>query len=911
MSLEKDVLDCLLKDTQLDFKGLKNPKYLQDGICPECHHKDRSLWAYRESPWSLICSRMKHCGATISVRDRYQDLFESFSDRYPATTEDPNASARAFLEYRGLNTGAMAGWYSQEQMRLKDETTAQSIRFKISDDCYWARLINQKDIRRNNKKKAKIVGPYRGECWQPPGQDINDGDTVWITEGIFKSCALSHRGKKTISGLSANNLPIEFIKRNAGRKITWVIAMDNDQAGHTVSPEYRDLLKDLGERVLVAFTKGSSDWDEEYRKRRKNKQGQWVEFLTEDYFKSALWWGAHTTADSALEKAFWLYVKTGQNYMVIEHENRIWRSSIKEKKDETAMQGYKENYLTNAEVLYTTATANPESCIAEFKSAYQTMAISNCLPKFLYAEINPQTEDKHYFFRVTFPGRNRHTLAGLSANDIDCPSNFKRSILSKVTGARFKGVQADLDILQERWFDSAIGPEEIRTIPFIGYDKFTGAYAFPDFGYYKGTMVNKNREGYLAFDRLSIKSNLKLIEDNIYHRGKDHFKADWYQDFYFVFEHQGLAALSFWAGSLFAEQIRQKQEGYTLLEISGERETGKTTLTKLLWRLLGVSKYEGVDPQKMNERALARKFAQAGNIPMVMIEGDRNESKSRSMFGYDWLKTTWEGGIIRGTGLKNHGLETNEDPFKSSVMVVQNMTIDGSDALLSRFVHLHMTAQGYNADIEKAIQRLRERDIEETASFRNHLLCNEPAMLKTYFEQYGKAHARLIERANKQQTKFTPRVIQNHAQILALAHTLQPMFNGEITDLQLKHFESFIWTRCQDRQRRLQSEHEMIQQFWDYYDVLNWKTVHENGNTYNVEVLNHLPDSGKIAINLTEFDEACGERKLQRLDTAELKRLFPNSVSRRYRENKPMRSKQAKMNGRTRRCWIFDEVANA
>ena len=910
MNLEKDILDCLLKDTQLDFKGLKNPKYLQDGICPECNHKSRSLWTYRESPWTLICSRMKNCGTTISVRDRYEELFENFSERYPATTEDPNASARAFLQYRGLNTEEMAGWYSQEQMRLSDETTAQSIRFKISDDCYWARLINQDDIRRNNKKKVKIVGPSRGECWQPPGQDINDGDTVWITEGIFKSCALSHLGKKTISGLSANNLPTKFIQRNAGRKITWVIALDNDQAGHTVSPEYKDQLKELGERVLVAFPNGSSDWDEEYRKRRKNKNDQWEEYLTEKYFKDALWNGAYATADSAMEKAFWLYVKTDQSYMVIEYGSRIWRSTIRDKNNENNMAEYKANFLTNAEALYTSATENPAPYIQEFKSAYQTIAISNCLPRFLYAEINPQNDDKHYFFRVTFPGRKHHALAGLSANDLDCPSNFKRSILSKVTGARFKGVQADLDILHERWFDSANGPEEIRTIPFIGYDKTTGAYAFPDFGYYRGTMVNKNREGYLAFDNLSIKSNLKLLEENIYHRGKDHFKADWYQDFYFVFENEGLAALSFWAGSLFAEQIRHKQEGYTLLEISGERETGKTTLTKLLWRLLGLSKYEGVDPQKMNERALARKFAQGGNIPMVMIEGDRNESKKGSMFGYDWLKTTWEGGVIRGTGLKNMGLETNEDPFKGSVMIVQNMTVDGSDALLSRFVHLHMTAKEYNPEVEKAIHRLRDRDIEECASFRNRLIRDEQNILKAYFHQYGKAHARLIERANQEKTKFTPRVIQNHAQILGWAHTLAPMFNSEITPLQLKHFESFIWGRCQDRQRRLQSEHPMIQQFWDYFEILNWKTAHEQGRPYNIEILNHLPGTGKIAINLTEFDEACGTHKLQRLDTGELKRLFPNSTGRRYLENKAIRSKLPHMNGRTRCCWIFQEAVN-
>lgn len=909
MNLVNEILDRLLNDKTLKFKDTKSAEFLRNGICPQCGSD--GLWVYRESPWALICAKMNNCGVITDIRNFYKDLFENFTERYPATTTDPNASARAFLEYRGLNTGAMAGWYSQEQMRLADGSTAQSIRFKISDDCYWARLLNQEDIRRNKGNKAKIVGPFKGECWAPPRQDINDRDTVWITEAIFKSCALSFLGKKTITGLSANNLPIEFIKRNAGRKITWVIALDNDHAGHRHAPEYKKQLQAMGEKVLVAYPRGKDDWDEAYRRRWKDMDGNRHEYLTDEYFKKALWRGAYHSATTAVEKAFWLFVKTDHKYMVIEHNHRIWKSTIRDKKDDSAMEGYKGRYLTNSEVLYTTAKENPEPCIQEFKSAYQTTAISNCLPKFLYAEINPQTEDKHYFFRVTFPGRQQQALTGLSSNDIDCPSNFKRSLLSKVTGALFNGVQADLNYLHSSWFDANEGPEEIRTIPFVGYDKFTGAYAFPDFGYYQGKMVKKNKDGYLAFGNLSLKSNLKLIEDNIYHQGNDHFDPAWYRDFYFVFEHQGLAALAFWTGSLFAEQIRQKQEGYTLLEISGDRETGKTTLTKLLWRLLGVSRYEGVDPLKMNDRALARKFAQAGNIPLVMIEGDRNESKKRSMFDYDWLKTTWEGGAIRGTGWKNHGLETNEDPFKGSVMVVQNLTIDGSDALLSRFVHLHMSAKGYNADVEKAIHRLRETDIDTMAAFRNRILCHEPELLKAYFQQYDSAHRKLIERANREQIKLTPRVIQNHAQILAWAHALQPVFKGEITDMQLSHFERYLWGRCLDRQRRLQSEHPMLQQFWDYYDKLNWKTVqHENGKTYNVEILNHLPGSGKIAVNLTDFDELCGEHKLQRLDINELKQLFPNSVSRRYIENKPLRSKQANMNGRTRRCWIFDEVVN-
>ncbi len=918
MSLHDDVIGALENDHELDFKSI-NPgnTYIQDGLCPQCGK--RKLWTYRDSPWVLLCGALNQCGTQISVRDRYKDLFENFTERYPATIEDPNASARAYLEYnRGFNPGLIAGWYSQEQMILADGSRAQSIRFPISDECYWARLINTDDIKRNDDHKAKIVGSYKGECWQPPGQEINDGDWVWITEAIFKSIALlsvKYKDKplKTISGLSANNLPIEFIKRHAGKKIVWVIALDNDPAGRSVAPDYKQEIKALGESVMVAFPNGKEDWDDEYRKRKKQKDSsQYKEYLNDSYFTDSLWRGCYHTSKEAKEKAFWLFVKKGYTHMVIDFNQRLWRSALRDKKDVKALQEFNEQYSTNKERLYTDPSHDKTRAKEQFVSAFSTVSISNCLPQFLYAEINPQTSDKHYFFRVTFPNRrNYKAMACLSASDIDCPSAFKKSLLNKVTGARFKGFQADLDTLQESWFDQGTGPDEIRTIPFIGYDKHTQAYAFPEFGYCQGKMVTKNKDGYLAFGHQSIKSNLQLTEDHVYHKGNTVFNASWYADFYHVFQNEGLACLSFWTGSLFADQIRKSQEGYLMLELSGERETGKTTLTKFLWRLLGVDRYEGVDPQKFNEKALARKFAQVSNIPVVMTEGDRNETKGRSMFGYDWLKTAWEGGIIRGVGLKNHGLEINEDPFKGTVMIVQNLTVDGSDALLSRIVHLHMTAKGYNPDAERRILKLREMDIEELASFRNRMLSSEKELLSTYFGEYEKAHTKLIERANDNEEKFTPRVLQNHAQVLAWAKTLQTVFGKDlITNQQLDEFTDFMWERGKDRQRRLQTEHPLLQQFWDYYDVLNWKTVWEQGQQYTVENLNHLTGTGKIAINLTDFDEACGDHKLQRLDMSELKKMFPNSTTRRFIENKPIRSKLSHKKGQTRSCWIFQEAIN-
>ena len=615
---------------------------------------------------------------------------------------------------------------------------------------------------------------------------------------------------------------------------------------------------------------------------------------------------------TAEEKAFWLFVKTGFKHTVIEHHHQLWRSSLQDKKEMDTMKGFNDQYHENKEPLYTDPKHDVTAAIKMFSLGYNTVPISNCLPRFLYAEINPQTDEKHYFFKITFPNRKGQYLAGLSANDIDCPANMKRSLLSKVTGARIKATPSDLEWMQKSWFDHGTGPEEIRTIPFIGYDKETGIYAFPEFGYHNGKMVEKNKEGYLAFDGQSIKSSLKQSGNAAYHTGKKMFNPDWYNDFYFTWENKGLAALSHFTGSMFAEQIRSVQEGFTILELSGARETGKSTLIKFLWKLLGLSKYEGIDPQKMNEKALARKCVQGANIPVVLTEGDRNETSGRSMFAYDWLKTGWEGGLMHGMGAKNHGFDTIEADFKGTFVIVQNLSVDGSDALLSRFFHIDMEATGYNPEIEKRIAKLRSLDVEEAASFRNEILTREPELLESYFKEYDKAHAELLKRANQSEQTVTPRVLQNHAQILAWAQVLQTVFGKQlINDIQLRHFTSYVWERCKDRQNRLQSEHPTLQQFWDYYDILNWKTGMATGNTVQIESLNHLSGTGRIAINLPEFDKACYQEGLQKFNLSELRHLFPNSTTHRFIEHKKVRTRLPNKQRATYDCWIFEESANA
>ena len=105
MDIANFVLDRILADKNLQFRDTSNPNHIREGICPEC--QKRSLWLYSDNPWVMFCERMNNCGVVINTREYYKDICADFAKKFPSTIDDPKASARAFLQYRGFDTEKM------------------------------------------------------------------------------------------------------------------------------------------------------------------------------------------------------------------------------------------------------------------------------------------------------------------------------------------------------------------------------------------------------------------------------------------------------------------------------------------------------------------------------------------------------------------------------------------------------------------------------------------------------------------------------------------------------------------------------------------------------------------------------------------------------------------------------------
>jgi hypothetical protein len=895
--INRDVVESLEKD--LSFKFKRSGKYLNSGNCPECGKK--SVWIEIEKPITVRCNHKNNCGYEESVRDIYPDIFENFSERFPATPEEPNATARAYIEHvRQFPLLKVGDWFEQAARPLPGGSYAPVVRFQLWGGFYWDRVINKTHERElGDKSFFKKHIKYGGKYWQPPGQQIEKGDTVFIVEGIFHAIALWLCGYKVAAAFSSNNLPTELIEEYKDQGITWRLGYDDDPAGRSMAKKYFDRLRKQKEKVDVALVGGGNDWDDLYR----------ADKLTPEFIEDCLYRGRLFTASSIEEKAYHWHCKNRRNYTVLDFNNRLYSVHIEDNINRELSESIEDQNQTDIEEDGTEkeAVKTLEDALATergreiFNSNLNVNNISNCLPKFLYCEIDQETTDVAYFFDI-YQTKGKGLQVALTGSNLESPKSFNKALLNQAPGCTFDGSENQLKMLRDRWFHN--GVKQVRTINYQGYDKSCQTYIFQDFSFHNGRRLKINKQGYFVAGKHQIKTSFK----SLYIHNNKNFDPSWIQDYHQVFSHLGMVALAFWLGSLFAEQIRAELKVFPFLELTGEHGAGKSTVIEFLWKLCGRDDYEGFDPSKSTFPARARALSQLSNMPVVMIESDRqSDSAKKGAFDFEDLKTAYNGRAIRSTGAFNRGNETVDPPFRGSIVIAQNDTVDGSPALLSRIVHCHATKAHFSEKTKLLAQQFERASVEEVSGFLPAALHKEKAIVGRILEDYPKFDAEYAHRGEI----HDQRVVKTHAMVSAMAGAL-PILFPSLAAKTIQDIQHFIYTRAVSRQGRLSADHPEVQKFWEIYDYLNVRLVtdSESPEVYanragkvEAQTLNHSKDNALIAINLIHYKQQCELAKVDHPDIKELKKLLPNS-----RRHKFIACKNVKSgidDDRARYCWVF------
>ncbi len=876
---QTEVVDALRNDHLLDFKK-ENQKYFAEGVCPSCGK--RELFISKAKPYRLKCSRESKCQFDEKTRERYADLFENLSKRFPKTTENPQATADAYLQRnRGFDVKKLAGWYIQGRRKMKSEQWAETVRFPVCDG-HWERVIDEQMVAANGGVKAGIKSgmSYTNSGWMPPGQTIEKTDRIYVVEGIFHAIALHLAGFKAIASISAVNFPWDIIDANKGKLITWVIALDDDPAGHKYIPKYLKMLRGLKEIALVALA-GDRDWDDVYR------DGQ----LDQAFMDDAVYRGSLFTASTTRKLAYLLYLRRPAGFYLLEFGNQLYSARVNQ-----------------AELTKTLGEEKVEGNREIFFSSLRIAQISNCIPNLDYLEKDIVTGEQRYYFDFKFPDRSRSCQAPLPSSAIAEPRGFVRALLDFTPGGNFEGGARELAMLKQKWLNDENRPvPTVRSLPFLGYDEDSGTYCYPQFGYNNGNEVSINAHGYIQVKGAGVKTSLVNTK---FERGVD-FTGEWFSDFLAVHSLNGLTSLAWWTAALFVQQIGVKQASFPFLELTGDPGAGKSTLLRFLWRLIGRDNMEGIKPSGTGASAvgLSRAFAEASNLPVVLIESDRTyvDANGRTVtvqYAWDEVKTLYDyHAPLRVTGVRTTGNETRVNIWRGALAISQNETVDGSEAILSRIVHLHCTTEHHSLALKPLADRLKVMKAKELGGYLRKCLANEQQWLTRYFE----AFPRYEQRLQSINALTEGRIVQCHAQIMAAAYATQALFpdwTDRDTDSLAKHLEA----RAIDRQQRCRSENPTAAKFWQIYHYLNEDVVtiiDADGEREEIrETLNHSIDKDLIGINIEHFQQACRKAGQDMIPDTQLRRALASSTTHRFIETRKARSRLEK---RSLWLWFFSK----
>jgi len=877
------LLESLEKALIKRFQFKKNTGKLEFGHCPQCDKK--SLWTDSENLSYLQCSRTKLCGHTQLTADALPEHYSQLDKHYPASENNPSATADVYLAVvKALDIQEFKADYQQHAYHHpQGNRSSATVRFFVNDDKteYWEQLLDEVTLTHKNGHSEIIshtqTAGAKNHWWMHSEQRIDIGDTVYLTKDIFSALAFNQAGFKACALLG--KLPKSEFKDHLGKKITWILALDNNQRGRRTTRENIQWLKQQEQKTSAVFSTeeiSPCNWNDLHQQQK----------LQIDDFKHYRYFGRLELTTRAIDKAqlMFEYHDKKKHFFTFGHYSAMYRVTIDKKEYDKAYSELNDDNKNSDEVSE-----------GAFFMATKVAKESNCHLRLLHI-LESEIEDSLYSMHIDFENGSPSRIIYLTGSAFSSAGEFKKSIMVKAPGAQFTATAKSLDYRFDQWFRKR--PMTVKTLDYAGYNKDTKAYIYNQFAVQNGNIIPVNSDDFFELKQSGYKTSVDVKQ-----KLSDTLPKPWLEDYKTAYGKGGMILLTWWIGSLFAEQIRAETQSFPYIEVIGEGGSGKTDMINFLWKLCG-KQADSFNPNSSTMPGYMRKMSQYSNLPTVFNETDDETSAENThakKFNWDQLKQPFEGEIGRHTGTKTLDNKTRSPLFRSSICAAQNIPIfSTSHATLSRWIHLQFDRDHHTAAGKLASRRLNLMPTEDISGFLLHTIKHDSVFLER-FKQLFMQHVKTLQQ-NKNITM--QRIIENHAKLMAVADCMPLLMDISLSDVD--DIKNVAEKMAETRQEFLKKDSPRTELFWENFNFLNSR--HQGAGINQENSLNHHPKPDDyIAVSLVDYFRLAKDHGLDQIPTTELHKILPSSIE--YEFMDASKSVKSRITEKTKRCYVFKTPA--
>ena len=708
-----------------------NPKFKISGEyinglkCPSCGKVDG--FAHVDNPMAILCHRNNECGVNTPIKQVYPDLWQDLSKDYPPTKENPKATARAYLESRGLNPNSI----EFNQGKVTDSVTKKEYQSLVieHDGVTFQRLIDY-----IGKDKNRLSG-YKGKVFKNGLVDVPEQPQIFVVEGIINALSLESIGIAAIATYSSGSIPKEWYEANKDNN--FVLAFDNDTAGIKGIQKTIDCFKELDIREVsavfgvkigyqIALTPHGKDWNDLLVGNQ----------LNEKTIKKAYWQGRLSFADSALDYFEIYRERYDVHQLVFEFNGWMFKGWLKPVKVEG---------------------------VETFECHVKQLA--DCTIRLLHSVIDDTQDDKQRMeHRIEIESKQGKGRVRLDATELTRLDAFKIAIGNH--RQLFFGNGDDLTALASYLFKP--NPPKIRALSTIGYDKKSNGFYFPRFMYdVDGRRIDANGDKYFTVANIAPFMD---CTDTIISRLETIDLKQFITDLHGAYGNKGLIALGFYVSSLFSDLVFDHYGFFPFLSLYGDPHAGKSFVSKLLNRCLFVDS-EGQTMTKANTaKGELRKISQKSSLVCALLEGRKDAAR----FDYDSILPLYNRNALYSRATTSQDNRTHDLPLKATMSFVWNHECFTLKPAKERVISLHFADADLNESTGAAWTQLNNYSPEQLAGVGHYLLTN-----RKFFEN------KLIKACQEQSNLLkinginVTRIAENHAIALAGITTLLELLKIE------------------------------------------------------------------------------------------------------------------------------------